>query len=487
MIDSRPAAPRPPAIVLVGTQEEGNIGATARAMANMGLHELILVAPRQPIGVQARALAVRAGRILDEAVVAPDLARALAPFQRVVGTTSARGRGLERVPIAARELPAALAADPPGTRTALVFGPEASGLTTEQLARCAPWVHVPCSRELPTLNLAQAVLVVAYELFVARPREPRVRAVADPLAAQASIDGLFAHLPPVLRRVGFARDGSFETVMRDLRRLASRARLTEREVAIFRGICRRSEALLDRLPSREEGASAWRANSMLRLRHDRLTPPMLAEKTTRDVAAALARSPIVGVVRTDSTAAARRQAMQLMECGIEIVEITFTVPDASSLVRELLGARTAGGPPWIGMGSVTTRERALEAVDAGAELIVSPNAAAAVATVAKAAGLFLVLGALTPTEIVRARELGADLVKVYPLPAVGGPSYLAVVRGPLADVPMLAAGGFTVDEIPAYRTAGACAFGMAAPLVLGTGRSIHESARHALKLARGEP
>lgn len=235
-----------PAVVLVRTQEEGNIGATARAMANMGLEELILVAPRQPIGKQARAFAVSASEILDRARVAENLEGALAPFQRVVGTTSARGRSLGTVPIAARELAGFLAQDPPGTRTALVFGPEASGLTADDLAHCSPWVHVPTSLDMPTLNLAQAVLVVAYELFVGRP-EARLEVDAEPLASQASIEGLFGQLPPILRRVGFARDGSFRTVMRDLRGLAGRAGLNEREVAIFRGICRRSQGLLDRL------------------------------------------------------------------------------------------------------------------------------------------------------------------------------------------------------------------------------------------------
>jgi 2-dehydro-3-deoxyphosphogluconate aldolase/(4S)-4-hydroxy-2-oxoglutarate aldolase len=117
------------------------------------------------------------------------------------------------------------------------------------------------------------------------------------------------------------------------------------------------------------------------------------------------------------------------------------------------------------MGTVTGRERAQQALAAGAEFLVSPNVDASVARVAREAGLFLVLGALTPTEIVAARDLGADLVKVYPLPPVGGPAYLKVVRGPLGDIPMLAAGGFGVEEIPAYREAGAVAFGMAAPLL----------------------
>ena len=110
-----------------------------------------------------------------------------------------------------------------------------------------------------------------------------------------------------------------------------------------------------------------------------------------------------------------------------------------------------------------------------------------VAREARRAGLFLVLGALSPTEIVAAVELGADLVKVYPLPPVGGPAYLSVIRGPLGDVPMLAAGGFGVEEIPAYRQAGAIAFGLAAPL-LGAGAGEAETRRRtqrAITLARG--
>jgi 2-dehydro-3-deoxyphosphogluconate aldolase/(4S)-4-hydroxy-2-oxoglutarate aldolase len=200
-----------------------------------------------------------------------------------------------------------------------------------------------------------------------------------------------------------------------------------------------------------------------------------------DVAAAIASAPIVGVVRSGSADAAATMAASLLAGGIQLVEITFTVPGATDLVRRLLAERGGGGPPWIGMGTVTGRRRAEEAVAAGAEFIVSPNADPGVAEVARAAGRYLVLGALTPTEIVAARDLGADLVKVYPLPPVGGPAYLETVRQPLGDVPMLAAGGFGVDEIPAYRAAGAVAFGIGQPL-LGDGQRM----ARALALARGE-
>jgi 2-dehydro-3-deoxyphosphogluconate aldolase/(4S)-4-hydroxy-2-oxoglutarate aldolase len=188
------------------------------------------------------------------------------------------------------------------------------------------------------------------------------------------------------------------------------------------------------------------------------------------VAQSLDRSPVIGVVRTASQEEARRQAHWLLGAGLELVEITFSVPGAADLVRELLRERreqpeqASGGWGWIGMGTVTGAERAEQAVAAGAEFLVTPNTSSEVAAVARRQDLFLVLGALTPTEVVQAAALGADLVKVYPLPPVGGPGYLATIRQPLADLPMLAAGGFGVEEIPAYRRAGARAFGLGPPL-----------------------
>jgi len=205
------------------------------------------------------------------------------------------------------------------------------------------------------------------------------------------------------------------------------------------------------------------------------------------VALGLRRSPIVGVVRTHSLEEAGFQARTLAACGVELVEVTFTVPGASGLLRELLAGRPSEGPPWFGMGTVTTVARAREAIEAGAEFLVTPNVNAEVAREARRAGLFLVMGALTPTEIVEAVELGADLVKVFPLPPVGGPAYLSVIRGPLGDIPMQAAGGFGVEEIPAYARAGAIAFGLAAPL-MGVGKGETEARRgveRALALARG--
>jgi TrmH family RNA methyltransferase len=219
-------------------------------MANMGLSRLILVEPAAEIGDVAKAFAVGARPVLDGIVRAPSLQEALAPFRRVVGTTSTRDRTLGIPVLTPRELPEWLAQDPPGTPTALVFGPEVGGLTNEELALASAVVTIPCSPAQPTLNLAQAVLILAYELFLARGETPATVTAEEPPATAAEIDGLLGHAAQVLERVGFARDDSFPGVLRDLRRLAARAAPGSRDVRILRGICRRALGALGPSPPR---------------------------------------------------------------------------------------------------------------------------------------------------------------------------------------------------------------------------------------------
>jgi tRNA/rRNA methyltransferase len=246
------------AVVLVRPREEGNVGAAARAMANMGLGRLILVEPAPPLGPTARAFAVGAKHVLDECSRVASLREALAPFPRVIGTTSTRDRRQAVPLIGPRDLPERLAADPPGTPVALVFGPEVGGLTNEELACANLVVSIPCAPLQPTLNLAQAVLILAYELYQARLGGPwpgvgaaeldgaaAAAATFAPFAAlapatTADLDGLFDQVAAVLRGIGFERDSTFPGVLRDLRAAAARARLSEREAAILRGICRRA-------------------------------------------------------------------------------------------------------------------------------------------------------------------------------------------------------------------------------------------------------
>ena len=233
-----------PAVVLVRPTEEGNVGAAARAMANMGLERLLLVEPAVDVEDVAYAFAVGAHDVLAGAERHPSLAAALEPFQRAVGTTSDRARALGMEPLTPAELPGYLDRDAAETRTALVFGPERSGLTTEELAHLDPLVTIPCSPRQPTLNLAQAVLLVAWELR--RATLPAGDGADRPAAAPiGDVEGLFAQLEPLLGRIGFARDDTFAGVLRDLRRLAARAAPTEREVRILRGLCRRAGYALD--------------------------------------------------------------------------------------------------------------------------------------------------------------------------------------------------------------------------------------------------
>jgi 2-dehydro-3-deoxyphosphogluconate aldolase/(4S)-4-hydroxy-2-oxoglutarate aldolase len=214
---------------------------------------------------------------------------------------------------------------------------------------------------------------------------------------------------------------------------------------------------------------------------------MTAPKTTSDgVAVSLKNAPIIGVIRTDSTDDAARQAELFRTAGLELIEVTFTVPGAIDLVKSLVAQRgTPLGPPWIGMGTVTSAQRARDAVAAGCDFLVSPNTSSEVAAIARDAGCFLILGAMTPSEIVAARQLGANFIKVYPLPMFGGPAYLHTVRQPLPDIPFLAAGGFDVEEIPDYVAAGAQAFGIGAPLLGENDDASIRRIQRALQMARG--
>lgn len=212
--------------------------------------------------------------------------------------------------------------------------------------------------------------------------------------------------------------------------------------------------------------------------------PSTRRSARERVAASVSASPVVGVVRTATRDEAEVQARAFRDGGLELIEITFTVPEAAAVVAGLVEERSGDGPPWIGMGTVTTAERANQALAAGAEFLITPNVAADVAEVALEAGVFLVIGALTPSEVVAAAKLGADLVKVYPLPPVGGATYLSTIRQPLPDVPVLAAGGFGPEEILAYRAAGAIAFGLGAQLLGEDSTSSRQRIANALRAAR---
>ncbi len=186
----------------------------------------------------------------------------------------------------------------------------------------------------------------------------------------------------------------------------------------------------------------------------------MCPETASAVDAAIRRHKLVAVIRAATPDAAREAALAVIRGGLPIVEVTFTVPDAVRVMRELARHPDA----VMGAGTVLTAEQARQAIDAGARFLIAPNMDPAVAAVAHEAGVYWCPGAYTTTEIVAARAHGAHLVKVYPVGVAGGPDYIRIIRDPLPGIPMLAAGGTHLGNVPAFLAAGCVACGIGAAL-----------------------
>ncbi len=225
------------AIVLKEPAFPGNIGATARAMKNMGITDLRIVTPPRDRMNEAYALAQHAGDIIDNAKTFTNLADAVADCHFVVGTTARRG-GWRKKLQAPRELLPELAPTLAPNRIALLFGPEDRGLVNEDIVLCTHLVRIPTSKYLASLNLSQAVLVLAYEMFNAvYALSPQVEQQPK-YATREHIEGMLAHLEEALDAIGFFAAGNREYFMLDLKRVLNRTRLEIREVAMFRGMAR---------------------------------------------------------------------------------------------------------------------------------------------------------------------------------------------------------------------------------------------------------
>ena len=227
-------------IVLVATTHSGNIGAVARAMANMGLSRLALVNPKAAIDEEARARASGADHVLDGATFHDSLSDAVADAVLVVGTSSRRrvARWRELDPAgAAAEIAEAVA---PGYSAALVFGRESSGLSNAELDCCDALVSIPVSPSFPSLNLAAAVTVLGYELrkrhLAHQPLSSAPAAATSAPATAGEREHFFDHLVEVLGEVGFLRAHGKEKLMRKIRHLYMKTKPDSEELAILRGI-----------------------------------------------------------------------------------------------------------------------------------------------------------------------------------------------------------------------------------------------------------
>ncbi len=179
---------------------------------------------------------------------------------------------------------------------------------------------------------------------------------------------------------------------------------------------------------------------------------------------------IVPVVRAASVEEATRAVEAICTGGIPVVEITMTVPNAISVIREV--AQQYGDKVLIGAGTVTNAEQAESCLRAGAEFLVSPGLAPSVLSVAKAAAKLAIPGALTPTELMNAHEHGARLVKIFPCGNVGGPKYLKSLKAPFPKAALIPTGGVNAANAAEFIAAGAFALGVGADLV--DAKALHD-------------
>ncbi|MEH6516303.1 MAG: tRNA (cytosine(32)/uridine(32)-2'-O)-methyltransferase TrmJ [Halioglobus sp.] len=231
-------------IVLVNTSHPGNIGGVARAMKNMGLSRLTLVAPRQFPDEQAQWRAVSAADLLEQAVVVDTVEEAVADCQFVVGT-SARNRSIPWPLLDPRRCAERIgAATRGGEQVAILFGREDRGLTNEELQLCNLHLNVPTS-EFSSLNLAMAVQVVCYELRMLLVAEELPADDSDqwdtPFSTAQNMELYYQHLETTLVDIGFLDPKAPRQLMARLRRLFGRVRLDELELNILRGILTASQ------------------------------------------------------------------------------------------------------------------------------------------------------------------------------------------------------------------------------------------------------
>lgn len=207
--------------------------------------------------------------------------------------------------------------------------------------------------------------------------------------------------------------------------------------------------------------------------------------STHDAVRQAFRGNVIAVVRGASAEAATRAVDLLVAAGLQLIEVTLTVPGALRVLEQALDRH--GDAAMIGAGTVLDVESCRAALLAGARFIVSPTLRPAVIEMAHRYAALSIPGALTATEVLTAWEHGADLVKVFPVDAVGGPRYIRLLKAPLPQIRLVASGGTSPASAPDYFEAGAEVVGIAAyPVGNGSWEEAEANAR-ALAAARPRP
>ncbi|GMQ83646.1 MAG: tRNA (cytosine(32)/uridine(32)-2'-O)-methyltransferase TrmJ [Gammaproteobacteria bacterium] len=224
-----------PRVVLINTSHPGNIGATARAMKNMGLSTLHLVEPKQYPSAEATARASGADDLLAAAKCFATLDAAVADCALVIGA-SARSRTLPVPMLDPRSCAELVHQQPDVERVAILFGRERSGLTNDELDRCHQLVQIPTNPDYPSLNIAAAVQVIAYELGIAAGAVEKPDQPEPDYASTVQMEQFYTHLEHTLVELEFLDPENPRQLMRRLRRLFNRARPDQNEINILRGI-----------------------------------------------------------------------------------------------------------------------------------------------------------------------------------------------------------------------------------------------------------
>ncbi|MDP2690378.1 MAG: RNA methyltransferase [Deltaproteobacteria bacterium] len=237
-------------IVLVEPQSSGNVGSVARAMMNTGISDLVLVNPCDYMNNEAYSMACKADPVLRGARVFPTLGECVKTAGILVGAT--RRMGKLRYPVLTLEEAVPKILDfSESNRVSILFGREDRGLLNEEIPLCDILLEIPTSEAYPSLNLAQAVLMVCYHLFIAKGRKgPVIEA-----APREELERMYAHMEEALRALGYGECGGeylLEAILRSFRRLFGRTGLMHKEINMLRGIFTQIEGRVERKSPEDE-------------------------------------------------------------------------------------------------------------------------------------------------------------------------------------------------------------------------------------------
>jgi tRNA/rRNA methyltransferase len=223
------------AIILSRTKYPGNIGSAARAMFNMGLSRLILAAPQCAINEESHRLARSGKEILDSALTFRSLKSAIKNTRLLIGTSGKSG-GYRSPAYSVRSTIPKILDHASQQKVGILFGPEDTGLVDEDLQLCQLLVRIPTQKKGHSINLAQSVMIVCYELYLGSWEREPIR--APKLASLEQVEAMYAQLEQALLEIGFLHPQNARHMMFALRRLLGRAGLESSDVGVLRGIAR---------------------------------------------------------------------------------------------------------------------------------------------------------------------------------------------------------------------------------------------------------